>query len=257
MRERERGRKEVGRGRGHAVNDTQRTASNRNISCQCPELHTDLIKGKQSNALCVRLIMWLKCLWCFAGFQALFCTEETIRSRGEREKAAQLFRKSNKSSVSSLDGDFCSCLEGYWTDLCVCVCVCVCVFQDVSTVAAQCVWSLTFLAGLCVIVPPVFWPLSLCLLHWRACAWTSNPPPLPEACRHDNHGLRIASAARHWGGLGSCRCVCVWCIYRCSFVQWCMEIILVFSSHLHWYLVCHEAEGCLEGWDGLAVVVWC
>ncbi len=68
--------------------------------------------------------MWLKCLWCFAGFQALFCTEETIRSRGEREKAAQLFRKSNKSSVSSLDGDFCSCLEGYWTDLCVCVCVC-------------------------------------------------------------------------------------------------------------------------------------
>ncbi len=55
------------------------------------------------------------------------------------------------------------------------------------------------------------------------------PPPLPEACRHDNHGLRIASAARHWGGLGTCRCVCVWCIYRCSFVQWCMEIIIVFS----------------------------
>lgn len=82
----------------------------------------------------------------------LYGGDNKKQSRGERKRTAQLCRKSNKSSVSSLDGDFRSCLEGYRTDLCVFVCV----FQDVSTVAAQCVWSLTFLAGLCVIVPPVF-----------------------------------------------------------------------------------------------------
>ncbi len=43
----------------------------------------------------------------------LYGGDNKKQSRGEREKAAQLFRKSNKSSVSSLDGDFCSCLEGY------------------------------------------------------------------------------------------------------------------------------------------------
>jgi len=89
------------------------------------------------------------------------------------------------------------------------------------------------------------------------------PPPLPEACRHDNHGLRIASAARHWGGLGSCRCVCV-CVcvmhlqvFFCAMVHGNNSCFLSHYLHLHWYLVCDEAEGCLEGWDGLAVFVWC
>lgn len=131
------------------------------------------------------------------------------KQREERERTAQLFRKSNKSSVSSLDRDVCSCLEGYWTDLCVFVCFRMYRPSQHSVCGAWhssqgCVWlSLLFSDHYhcaCFIGERVFGHLT---------PLQPPTPPLPEACRHDNHGLRIASAARHWGGLGSCRCVCV------------------------------------------------
>lgn len=130
---------------------------------------------------------------------------------GEREQ--QLFRKSNKPSISRLDTDVCSCLEGYWTDLCAFVCFRMYRPSQHSVCGA---WH----SSQGCVCPSCF------LTIITACVWTFHPPPTPSTSR----GL---SPRQPWTADCVCRpssrrswilqvCVCVWCVYRCSFVQQCM-----------------------------------
>ncbi len=87
------------------------------------------------------------------------------------------------------------------------------------------------------------------------------PPPhflRPVATTTMDCGLRLPPVIEEvLEPAGVCVCVMHLQVFICAMVHGNNYCFLSPYLHLHCYLVCHEAEGCLEGWDGLAVFVWC